>query len=133
MTIITFSVPEELEKDFNDVVRQMGFVSRSEAIRYALRLLSSELRSLNELRGRVLAVIAAIYGRESEKAKVYKVQHEYGDVINAYFHSHIEGTKCLEVMVVHGEAERVRGFMSGLRASRDLEQMRIIILSHVED
>jgi len=133
LTIITFSVPEELEKDFNDVVRQMGFVSRSEAIRYALRLLSSELRSLNELRGRVLAVIAAIYGRESEKAKVYKVQHEYGDVINAYFHSHIEGTKCLEVMVVHGEAERVRGFMSGLRASRDLEQMRIIILSHVED
>ncbi|MEM0241320.1 MAG: CopG family ribbon-helix-helix protein, partial [Candidatus Nezhaarchaeales archaeon] len=124
---------EELERDLNEVVKQMGFVSRSEAIRYALRLLSFELRSLNELRGRVLAVIAAIYGKESEKAKVYKVQHEYGDVINAYFHSHIESTKCLEVMVVHGEAERVRGFISGLRASRDLEQMRIVILSHVED
>ncbi|MDH5815405.1 MAG: CopG family ribbon-helix-helix protein [Candidatus Nezhaarchaeota archaeon] len=132
MTIITFSVPEELERDLNEVVKQMGFVSRSEAIRYALRLLSFELRSLNELRGKVLAVIAAVYGKESEKAKVYKVQHEYGDVINAYFHSHIEGAKCLEVMVVHGEAERVRGFISGLRASRDIEQMRIVVLDHVE-
>lgn len=131
MTIITFSVPEELERDLNEIVRRMGFVSRSEAIRHALRLLSSELRGLDELRGRVLAVISVVYGRESEKAKVYKVQHEYGDVIHAYFHSHIESAKCLEVMVVHGEAERVRNFISGLRASRDLEQMRVVVLNHV--
>lgn len=133
MTIITFSIPQELERDLNEAVRRMGFVSRSEAIRHALRLLSSELYSLNELKGKVLAVIAVVYGRESEKAKVYKVQHEYGDVINAYFHSHIEGAKCLEVMVVHGEAERVRDFIGGLRASRDIEQMRIVVLDHVGD
>lgn len=132
MTIITFSVPEELERDLNEAVKRMGFVSRSEAIRYAIRLLSSELRSLDGLRGKVLAVVSVIYGKESEKAKVYKVQHEYGDVIHAYFHSHVEGAKCLEVMVVHGEAGRVRNFISGLRASRDLEQMRVVVLDHVE-
>lgn len=132
MTIITFSVPEELERDLNETVRRMGFASRSEAIRHALRLLSSELRSLNELRGKVLAVISVIYGREYEESKVYKVQHEYGDVIHAYFHSHIESAKCLEVMVVHGEAERVRNFIGGLRASRNLEQIKIVILNHVE-
>lgn len=131
MTIITFSVPEELERNLNEAVRRMGFVSRSEAIRHALRLLSSELRSLDELRGKVLAVISVVYGKESEKAKVYKVQHEYSDVIHAYFHSHMEGAKCLEVMVVHGEAERVRSFISGLRASRDLEQMKVVIFDHV--
>ena len=132
MPILTFSISEDLERNLNEAVKRMGFISRSEAIRHALRLLSSELHSLDAIKGRVLAVIAAIYGKESEKAKVYKVQHEYGDVINAYFHSHIEGSKCLEVMVVHGEAERVRKFIGGLRASRDLEQMRVIVLEHAE-
>jgi len=132
LPILTFSISEDLERNLNEAVKRMGFISRSEAIRHALRLLSSELHSLDAIKGRVLAVIAAIYGKESEKAKVYKVQHEYGDVINAYFHSHIEGSKCLEVMVVHGEAERVRKFIGGLRASRDLEQMRVIVLEHAE-
>jgi len=132
LPIVTFSIPEGLERDLDEVVKKSGFMSRSEAIRHALRLLSSELRSLDAIKGKVLAVVAAVYGKESEKAKVYKVQHEYGDVINAYFHSHIEGSKCLEIMVVHGEAERVRKFIGGLRASRDLEQMRIVILEHAE-
>ena len=132
MPIVTFSIPEDLERSLNEAMKRMGFISRSEAIRHALRLLSSELHSLGAIKGRVLAVIAAIYGKESEKAKVYKVQHEYGDVINAYFHSHIEGSKCLEVMVVHGEAERVHKFVGELRASRDFEQMRVIVLEHAE-
>jgi len=132
LTIITFSISEGLERDLNEAVKKLGFMSRSEAIRHALRLLSSELHSLDAIKGRVLAVVAAVYGKESEKAKVYKIQHEYGDVINAYFHSHIEGNRCLEVMVIHGEAERVRKFIGGLRASRDLEQMRGVVLEHAE-
>lgn len=111
----------------------MGFVSRSEAIRHALRLLFSELTSLDELRGKVLSVVAVLYGKEAEKARIYEVQHKYGDVINAYFHSHVEGSKCLEIMVVQGDAERVRDFICGLRASRHLEQVKVITLSQVED
>lgn len=133
MTIITFSITEELEKNLDEAVKRMGFVSRSEAIRYALRLLFSELTSLDELRGKVLSVVTVLYGKEAEKARVYEVQHKYGDVINAYFHSHIEGSKCLEIMVVQGDAERVRDFISGLRASRHLEQVKVITLSQVED
>ena len=132
LTIITFSVPQELERDLNDAVKRMGFISRSEAIRHALRLLASELRSLDRLTGKVLAVIAVVYGKNSEKTRVCKVQHEYGDVINAYFHAHIEGERCVEIMVVHGEADRVREFISGLRASRDLEQMRVVVLDQGE-
>jgi len=132
LTIITFSIPQELERDLNYAVKRMGFISRSEAIRHALRLLASELRSLDALVGKVLVVVAVVYSKDSEKTKVCKVQHEYGDVINAYFHAHVEGGKCVEVMVVHGEADRVRELISGLRASRDLEQIRVIVLNQSE-
>ncbi len=133
LTIITFSIPQELERDLNEAVKKMGFISRSEAIRYALRLLSSEYKSLDRLSGKILAVIAVMYGKNSEKTRVCKVQHEYGDVINAYFHAHIEGGRCIEIMVVHGVADRVRSFISGLRASRDLEQLKVVILDQVEE
>ncbi|MCS7139877.1 MAG: CopG family ribbon-helix-helix protein [Candidatus Nezhaarchaeota archaeon] len=126
---MTFSIPQELEKDLNDVIKYMGFVNRSEAIRYALRLLVSEFKSLSGLIGKVLAIVAVVYKESAEKTRVCKVQHEYGDIIDAYFHAHIDGEKCVEVMVIHGEAEKVRCFLNGLRASRDLEQMRIVFLS----
>jgi len=132
LTIITFSVPEEFEESLNEAVRRMGFVNRSEAIRYALRLLFSELRSLDRMRGRVLAVVAVTYSRESEKTRVCKVQHEYGDVIHAYFHAHVEDERCVEVMVINGDSDRVREFINGLRASRDLEQLRVVVLSGLE-
>ncbi|MEM2025939.1 MAG: CopG family ribbon-helix-helix protein [Desulfurococcaceae archaeon] len=132
MTIVTFSLPQDLEKNLNDIVKCMGFLNRSEAIRHALRLLASELMVLESLKGKVLAIIAVVYRRDSQKTKVHRIQHEHGDIINAYFHAHIDNKKCLEIMVVHGDAERLRGLVNGLRGSRGLEQMKVAVLNRVE-
>ena len=57
------------------------------------------------------------------------MQEEFDDMITAYLHAHLSETSCLEVMVVKGASERLRGLIDGLKANKPVKQIKFSIMA----
>ena len=69
----------------------------------------TEYKKLDELKGNIIATISVLYNKEEKNEELFKLQHEFSDMITAYLHSHLTETSCLEVMVIKGSSNRLKG------------------------
>ncbi|MCK4884540.1 nickel-responsive transcriptional regulator NikR [Candidatus Bathyarchaeota archaeon] len=128
MTIISVSVPEKLLERVKNSIKEQGFANRSEIIRQALRTFIMESRSLKELEGEIAASITIIYERDATKGQISEIQHSFGDIISTFLHAHIEEDYCLEVIVIKGEADKIRKLVDAFRTNEHINQIKVSIL-----
>ncbi|MEM3051484.1 MAG: CopG family ribbon-helix-helix protein, partial [Candidatus Bathyarchaeia archaeon] len=95
MSIISLSLPKTLLDKVDEYIKQQGFANRSEVVRQALRAYMSESRSLDELQGRVTAVITLIYKREAKRNQITDLQHNYSNTVLTFLHTHVEADSCI--------------------------------------
>ena len=129
MPIISISVPENLLQKVETSIKDQGFANRSEIIRQALREFIRESKSLNELEGNITASITIIYKRDASKVQISEIQHSFGNIISTFLHAHIDEEHCLEVIVVNGEAKKIRKLVEAFRTNEQINQLKISILS----
>src|SRR5665648_322033 len=72
-------------------------------------------KKLEELKGNIIATISVLYNKEEKNEELFKLQHEFSDMIMAYLHSHLTETSCLEVMVIKGSSNRLKKLVDGLK------------------
>ena len=129
LTIISISVPEKLLQKVETSIKDQGFANRSEIIRQALRAFIKEGKSLNELEGNITASITIIYKRDASKVQISEIQHSFGHIISTFLHAHIDEEHCLEVIVVNGEAKKIRKLVDAFRTNEQINQLKIAILN----
>lgn len=130
MVIVSISIPDELLEELDRILNKEWYVSRSEILRQALRKYISEYKSIEQIEGGVIATLSVLYEKEGGIAD--RIKHEFGDIIIAFIHLHVNGGECLEVMVIKGMAERLRKLMDGLRASDTVKQLSFSLMSFYE-
>ncbi len=128
MVVISLSIPDDLLAELDKILGREWFASRSEVLRQALRKYISEYRGIESLKGVVVATLTVLYNKNEKGEEQLKLQHEFGDIISAFFHFHVNEGACLEVMVVRGEAQRLRGLIDGLKANRFVRQINISLM-----
>ena len=121
MPIVSFSVGEGLIKKFDEVIKGRGYLSRSEALREAMR---DYVAQLSPVEGDNVFVISVIYGREIEKNLVSEVQHRYGDIIHTLIHLHLDEINCLEVLIVKGG--KAKELIENIRGIRGVKEVKFI-------
>ena len=129
MPIISISVPENLLQKVETSIKDQGFANRSEIIRQALREFIRESKSLSEIEGNITASITIIYKRDASKVQISEIQHSFGNIISTFLHAHIDEEHCLEVIVVNGEAKKIRKLVEAFRTNEQINQLKISILS----
>ena len=129
MSIISLSLPTELLEELDSVLGERKSATRSEVLRQALRSYLTEYRKLDELKGNVIATISVLYNKEEKNEELFRLQHEFSDMITAYLHSHLTETSCLEVMVIKGSANRLKELIDGLKANKPVKQIRFSIMT----
>ena len=129
MSIISLSVPTELLEELDSTLSDKKSANRSEVVRQALRSYLIEYKKLNQLHGNVIATISALYGKEEKNEELFRLQHEFGDMITAYLHSHLTETDCLEVMVIKGPANRLKQLIDGLKANKPVRNIKFSIMT----
>jgi CopG family nickel-responsive transcriptional regulator len=129
MSIISLSLPTELLEELDSVLGDQKSATRSEVLRQALRSYLNEYRKLDELKGTVIATISVFYNKEEKNEELFKLQHEFSDMITAYLHSHLTETSCLEVMVFKGSSKRLKQLIDGLKANKPVKQIKFSILT----
>lgn len=126
MPIISISIDDETLEELDLVEKSLGFSGRSEAVRAGVRSLAAENKSTEELEGEIKAVLLLVHEERAE-GSASGLAHEFEDVISTQIHSNLKVGKCLEIFVLAGNAQRIRGLFRHAKASKKMEYARLVV------
>ena len=124
---ISMSLPRKLLQDFDEVLHDRGYQSRSKGIRDALKDYVLRYQWMNEMEGEKVGTISLIYDRHAIGIMegLTEVQHEYRQYINSVMHVHMTETQCLEVIVVKGDVNYLRELTERIMSLSGVEHVKL--------
>ncbi|MET1124767.1 MAG: nickel-responsive transcriptional regulator NikR [Archaeoglobaceae archaeon] len=127
---IGVSLPKNLLDEFDRVIAERGYSSRSEAIRDAIRNYLSEYKWLESERGETVGAVAVVYDHTVKGVtdEIIDAQH-HTNVVNASVHLHLSEDRCLEIILVKGDIAEVKKLMDRLAALRGVLNVKLISAS----
>jgi CopG family nickel-responsive transcriptional regulator len=129
VSIISLSLPSELLEELDTALGEDRGVTRSEVVRQAVRMYLTQNNELEKIKGNIIATITVLYEKTEQNKELFRLQHEFDDMITAYLHAHLSETDCLEVMVIKGASDRLRRLIDGLKANKPVKQIKFSIMS----
>jgi len=104
------SLPENLIKQFDRLIKKKNYQNRSEAIRDLIRneLVKEEIKKDQQVAG----VLNILYDHHKStlSEKLNSLQHDYYKSIISTTHIHLDHDNCLEVVVLKGKAKDIKDF-----------------------
>lgn len=124
---ISMSLPNKLLNEFDDVLRDRGYQSRSKGIRDALKDYILRYQWMNEMSGERVGVITIIYDHHyvGVMEAMTDIQHDYRKEINASLHIHMNEKYCLEVIIVKGDIIYIRDLTEKLMRLKGVEHVKL--------
>ena len=121
------SIDDEILSRFDELIKQRGYTSRSEAIRDLMRqeFVKTEWSDPD---AEVVGTITVVYEHhEHELANTLaELQHQHHDSIVCSTHIHLDAHNCLEVIVIRGRAEDVRIVADTLVSTRGVKHGQLV-------
>lgn len=115
LTRFGVSLDEELLEPFDVLCAVKGYSNRSEAIRDLIRkaLVAEEWHQAD---GQGAGTLTLVYDHHKNDLarRLTQMQHDEHDIIIATLHVHLDHHNCLEVLILKGEAARVRALADKL-------------------
>ena len=115
------SLEKNLLRDFDKLIKNKEYSNRSEAIRDLIRdsLVKEEWKKGEEVAG-AISIVYDHHKRELMDLLV-DIQHGYQDMIIASQHAHLDHHNCLEVIIVRGKSDNIKGLADKLRAVKGVK------------
>jgi CopG family nickel-responsive transcriptional regulator len=131
LTVISITLPPELQNKFDEFINSRGYFSRSEAFRDAIRNLMAESEIAKSSTEKVAATVmtACDYNRKDVDLKITELRHEFDDVVIENVHRHIDGKYCLEIFVAEGNNDRILNLINRLRGMHGIQQVRAMFMT----
>ncbi len=124
------SMSPALLHQFDQLMQDMGYANRSEAIRKLIRekLVQKEWELSNE---EIIATITMVYGHEVRELteRLTEIQHKYYKQIISTMHIHLDEHNCLEILAVRGRANAVKGIADRLLSTRGIKHGQLTTTS----
>lgn len=115
LTRFGVSLDEELLEPFDALCAVKGYSNRSEAIRDLIRkaLVAEEWQQAD---GQGAGTLTLVYDHHKNDLarRLTQMQHDEHNIIIATLHVHLDHHNCLEVLILKGEAARVRALADKL-------------------
>jgi len=128
--LVRFGVSLEgsLLEDFDRLIAQKGYASRSEAIRDLIRdaLVQAEWAAA---KGEQAATLTLVYNHHVREIsdRLVDLQHDFHDLIVCTTHVHLTAHTCMEVLVLRGKGSRIRQAADRLIATRGVQHGKLTI------
>jgi len=121
------SIEDDLLTWFDAMVESRGYTSRSEAIRDLIRR-EMVAEEWDDPEAEVVGTVTIVYEHHiHELANVMaEVQHQYHDCIVCSTHIHMDAHNCLEVVIVRGSSEKVKGIAQSLISTRGVKHGQLV-------
>ncbi len=124
---IGVSLPSNLLNSFDQILHTRGYSSRSEGIRDAIRSYIRYYKWMADITGMRQGVITLVYDHHQRGliASITDIQHDFMDLIQASLHSHVSHNRCVEVLLVKGDAKDVKAVAERLMAQKGVETVKL--------
>jgi CopG family nickel-responsive transcriptional regulator len=131
MDRFTISLGEELASAFDELIRQRGYTTRSEAVRDILRDLLQRRDQDHDSNGFCVASLSYVYNHHERQLseRLANLQHEHHDLTVATMHVHLDHEQCLETTALKGPAKTVRQFAEKIMAERGVRHGQLNLVS----
>lgn len=127
MERFTISLDEKLAAEFDRLIRERGYLNRSEAVRDLLRGKLDSLRLQEQQAPFCVASLSYVYNHHERDLaeRLTGLQHDQHDLVVASTHVHLDHENCLETVILRGKTEVVRRFADALIAERGVRHGQI--------
>jgi len=131
MPIISISLPENLLDLVDSLVKEYGYMGRSELIREALREFVEQKHSERVYggSGKIYGILIALTNHElkpSVDEKVIETVHSFQPIIRSFYHQLLEGGLCLNIVIIEALWGEIRSLLKLLRKIRGVEKIWFI-------
>ena len=127
LTRTAISLDSDLLKEFDRIIKQKGYGSRSEAIRDLVRDLS--VKSDIARNKSIVATLTLIYDHHQPQLseQLIEAQHHYAGKVLATTHVHLDARNCLEVIILKGRGSEVQRFADSLLSLRGVKHGKLVM------
>ena len=126
----SFSVSPALLSRFDDVIRKMGYEDRSRALQIAMTNFITEYTWTIEKGRAGVGAILFTYSHRSHglQEALVDIQHQYRDVVNSTTHIHLDESRCLEIVSVRGQTDKIQELARKLMKTRGVTQLKLSVV-----
>ncbi len=123
------SMHAELLEQFDALLDQWGYASRSEAIRDMVR--ERLVRRAWEAGEEVVGVIVVLYDHHQRELgdRLTDIQHGDPDLVEATLHIHLDADTCLEILAVRGPGPEIQGLADRLGSLKGVKHHQLAATS----
>ena len=126
MAIISVSVNDKMLSEIDRMQEQLGFSGRSEVIRAGARMLIEDNKQKENLTGEINMILLTIHDKKTDDF-ITHIKHKFDDIVNTQVHSHFKEGKCLEILLLEGDAEKIKELFELLQASGKADYVKLIV------
>jgi CopG family transcriptional regulator, nickel-responsive regulator len=127
VTIVSISLSKDLLDDLNKLQKRLGFTGRSEIIRASVRTMLSEEKKKEDLIGDIHALFLVTHDEKSDD-EINNMRHTYDKLITTHLHNKIDRDRCLEIFVLKGNANQIRGMNKLFQSNKKMDNVKLIAM-----
>ena len=129
MGVVRFSIslPKDISKKFDEIIKEDGFENRSKAI---YTLIKKYITESKWKKGESVAGIISILYDHHDKETVnslLETQHDFHDIIVSSQHIHLDHVNCFEVIIVKGKSEIIQNLYRKILNIRNIKEISLNI------
>ncbi|MDI6732628.1 MAG: nickel-responsive transcriptional regulator NikR [Planctomycetota bacterium] len=125
---IGISLESELLKEFDRLIAEEGYPTRSEAIKL---LINSALvkKRWQKSNNQVAGAIIFIYNHHKRQLvnKMMDVQHDFNKLIISVQHIHLDHNNCMETVVVSGKVKDILSLVTSVKTIKGIKHSDLIM------
>jgi CopG family nickel-responsive transcriptional regulator len=132
---IGISLPGELLDNFDKIITDRGYSSRSEGIRDAIRTYNQHYEWMKKIQGKRAATISIVYdcSKKGVSNSLAKIQHEYVGLINSTVRFHIDANSCFEVIIMEGEGKKIVELTENILSLKGVKYSKLTTVPEAEE
>jgi len=122
------SINDALLKRFDGLITEKGYKNRSEAIRDLIRNSLVEEELANE-EAEAVGSVALVYDHHTRELadKLTDHQHSHHEEIISALHVHLDAHHCLEIVVVKGQAQKIKKLANELIGTKGVKHGKLMM------
>ena len=128
------SIDAKLLDDFDRLIEQKGYETRSEALRDLIRASLIEVKWEND-EEEMVGTVTLVYNHHVRDLadKLTEHQHSYHQQIISALHVHLDAHNCLEVLVVRGKAREIKKIADEIIGVKGVKHGKLVMTATGED
>ena len=131
MERFTISLDSELAQEFDALIAERGYRTRSEAVRDLLRAQLEQRHQAQDAAPHCVANLSYVYNHhERELAeRLMSIQHAHHDLMVSTLHAHLDHENCIESAILRGPTAEVRRFAETFIAERGVRHGKLNLIA----